>query len=162
MGVNWTYNGKEVTTLSDIPDGVEHFVYLITDENGKEYIGKKQIMSKRNVEVSEAVYRKLKAEGHPVTKTKNKKKSKKGKIVWRWKKKVVSENKWQKYTGSSVLLNSEIKKGLKYKKEILHFCKTKKQATYFELREQFCRGVIEREGFWNENIMSRFFRKDLE
>lgn len=159
--VNWTYKNKDVSTLTDIPDEVEHFVYLITDEKGRKYVGKKQIMSNRNVEVSESVYRKLKKEGKPVTKTKNKAKSKKGSIVWRYKKKIAKENSWLNYTGSCVPLNKEIKKGLKYKKEILYFCRTKKQATYYELKEQFGRSVIENDLYWNENILNKFFKKDL-
>jgi hypothetical protein len=160
--VEWTHKGKKVSTLDDIPEGVEHFVYLITDINGRKYVGKKQIMSTRKVEISEKAYRKLKKEGEAVTKTKNKAKSKKGNIVWRFKKIVVKGNKWEGYTGSCIPLNKEIKKGMSYKKEILYFCRTKKQATYFELKEQFTRGVIENDLYWNKNILNKFFKKDLK
>lgn len=161
LAVNWTYNNKEVLTLSDIPEGVEHFVYIITDENGRKYIGKKQILEKRNPEVSKAVYDRLKKEGHPVRRTKNKTKSTKKKIVWRYKKYIIKESNWSNYTGSCIPLNREIRANLKYTKEILHFCKTKKQATYYELKHQFCQGVIENDLYWNENVLSKFFRKDL-
>ena len=37
--MQWTYEGKEIT---EIPDGVEGFVYLITNlTNNKKYVGKK-------------------------------------------------------------------------------------------------------------------------
>lgn len=161
MQIKWKYKNKVIDSLGKIPKGVEHFVYLITDENGRKYVGKKQILSVRNVEVSEAVYRKLKKEGAAVTKTKNKAKSRRGNIVWRYKKIIEKENNWVNYTGSCIPLNAEIKKGLKFKKEILHFCRTKKQATYYELKEQFVRGVLESDLYWNENILNKFFRKDL-
>lgn len=157
----WYYKGKVISSLQNIPKGAEHFVYIITDENGKMYIGKKQILSKRYQEVSKAVYDKLKKEGKEVKRTKNKTKSKKGKIVWRYKKLIEKENGWLNYTGSCKPLNEAIKKGLKIKKEILYFCKTKKQATYYELKEQICTGVIESDNFWNENVMSKFFKNDL-
>lgn len=160
--IKWKYKNKAVDSLDKIPKGVEHFVYLITDENGRKYVGKKQILSVRNVEVSETVYRKLKKDGFAVKRTKNKSKSKKGKTVWRYKKVVTKENGWVDYHGSCIPLNKEIKKGLKFTKEILYFCRTKKQATYYELKEQFCRGVIENDLYWNENILNKFFRKDLD
>lgn len=159
--MSWIYKNKIVDSLDKLPKGVEHFVYLITDEKGRKYIGKKQIGSIRNVEISEAVYRKLKAEGQKVTKTKNKAKSKKGNIVWRYKKIIEKETNWLTYNSSCIPLLEAIKKGLKIKKEILHLCRTKKQATYYELKEQFCRGVLENDLYWNENILNKFFRKDL-
>lgn len=159
--IRWKYKNKVVDSLDKIPKGVEHFVYLITDENGRKYVGKKQIETIRNVEVSKSVYNRLKKEGHKVKRTKNKTKSTKTKTVWRFKKTIVNKESWISYTGSSIPLNKEIKKGLKYTKEILYFCRTKKQATYYELKEQFCRGVIENDLYWNENILNKFFRKDL-
>lgn len=161
--MNWTYRGKEIKTIEDLPKGVFGFIYVIQDENNKIYIGKKQIETVRNVEVSEAVYKRLKSEGHRVERTKNKTKSTKTKTVWRFKKTIIDKESWIDYTGSSVPLNKKIKKGLKYKKEILHFCYKKKQCSYYEIKEQFIKGVIEEgNNSWNENILGKFYARDLK
>lgn len=161
--INWTYRGKEVKSIEDLPEGTVGFVYIIEDENGKTYIGKKSLVSKRNVEVSKAVYDRLKKEGHPVTKTKNKAKSKKGSITWRYKKVQITDNGWREYTGSNKELNAEIKKGLKYKKEIIEYCSNKKQMSYYETKHQICNSVIEEgNNSWNENILGKFYAKDLK
>jgi len=159
--INWLYKGKEITSTAQYPNWANHFVYLITDENGRKYVGKKQITSVRNVKTTKSNYNRLKKLGYPVKRTKDKKRSTKKNIVWNYKKTVKGDNGSLNYTGSCVPLNKKIKNGLSYKKEILYFCKTKKQATYYELKEQFCRGVIENDLYWNENILNKFFKRDL-
>lgn len=161
--MNWTYQNKEVKSTEDMPDGVIGFIYQITDlDNGKFYIGKKSLYSVRNVEVSENVYRKLKAEGEEVKRTKNKTKSTKNKIFWRYKKTVRANTNWKTYTGSNVELNKNIKSGIKYKKEIIKYCYTKKQLTFYEMKEQFCNDVLENQDlYYNGNISAKFFPKDL-
>ena len=37
----WTYQGKYITCLTDLPDSAIGFVYLITTNDGRKYIGKK-------------------------------------------------------------------------------------------------------------------------
>jgi len=161
--MNWTYRGKEVKSIKDLPKDTVGFVYRIEDENGKFYIGKKSLISKLNTEVSKNVYDNLKKEGFPVTKTKNKAKSKKGSVVWRYKKRVQKETNWQKYNGSNIELNANIKKGLKYSKEIIQVCKNSKQMSYYETKHQICNGVIEENNnSWNENILGKYFHKDLK
>ena len=50
----------------------------------------------------------------------------------------------------------------KITKEILHFAYNKKELGYYELKEQICQGVIEKnDNFWNENILGRYFSTDL-
>lgn len=161
--MNWIYQNKEVKSTEDMPEGVIGFIYQITDlDNGKFYIGKKSLYSVRNVEVSENVYRKLKADGEEVKRTKNKTKSRKGKIVWRYKKTVRKNTNWKTYTGSNIELNKNIKSGIKYKKEILKYCYTKKQLTFYEMKEQFCNDVLENQDlYYNGNISAKFFPKDL-
>ena len=41
---------------------------------------------------------------------------------------------------------------------ILHLCKTKGEATYLEVKEQFTRNVLEDESYLNDNISGKFFR----
>lgn len=161
--MNWIYQNKEVKSTEDMPEGVIGFIYKITDlDNGKFYIGKKSLYSVRNVEVSENVYRKLKAGGEEVKRTKNKTKSRKGKIIWRYKKVVRKNTNWKAYTGSNTELNKNINSGIKYKKEIIKYCYTKKQLTFYEMKEQFCNDVLENQDlYYNGNISAKFFPKDL-
>jgi len=46
--------------------------------------------------------------------------------------------------------------------EILHFCSNKKSLTYYELQEQFAHNVLADENSLNDNLLGKFFRKDLE
>ena len=48
------------------------------------------------------------------------------------------------------------------KLEILHFCSNKKSLTYYELQEQFAHNVLADENSLNDNLLGKFFRKDLE
>lgn len=153
----WTYKRKQIKGLKDIPKNSVAFVYKICDKAGRCYIGKKSLFSYRNVEVSKAVYDKLKAEGQPVTKTKNRAASKKGAVVWRYKKKVHSESNWLNYTGSNKSLNEYIKKGGQVTKEILVFCETAHLATYYEVKYQMVEQVIETDNHYNDNILGKFY-----
>ena len=44
---------------------------------------------------------------------------------------------------------------------ILQFCDTKKQQTYYEIYHQIIYGVLHTENSYNDNILGKFFRKDL-
>lgn len=159
----WKYKKKNIKSINDVPKDVIGMIYLITDENGKMYIGRKSFYSVRNTQVSKAVYDKAKANGEIVSKNKNKKFSKKGKPVWRYKREQIKETNWLNYTGSCKPLNAAIKKGLKIKKEILRFCTNSKQMTYYEWKYQFCNDVIENNSdYWNENVCGKFFPDDLK
>lgn len=153
----WKYKRKTIQSEKDVPKGSVAFVYKICDAQGRCYIGKKSMYSDRNIEVSKAVYDKLKSEGQPVTKTKNKAASKKGAVVWRYKKKVHSTSNWLTYTGSNTALNEYIKKGGVVEKEILVFCKTSHLATYYEVKYQMVEQVIETDNHYNDNILGKFY-----
>jgi hypothetical protein len=45
---------------------------------------------------------------------------------------------------------------------ILRFCSNKKSLTYYELQEQFSHDVLADEHALNDNLLGKFFRKDLE
>ena len=46
--------------------------------------------------------------------------------------------------------------------KILKFCKNKKALTYYELQEQFSHDVLGDDMALNDNLLGKFFRKDLE
>lgn len=161
---NWTYKNKEVKTLADVPASAIGFIYEIETKDGKKYIGRKQFYSKRKTTVSKAVYDKTKAEGGIVSKTRDKKKSRKKAPVWIYKRLDVKETPWKTYTGSSKELNSDLKKGIDYSKKILMYCYNKSQMTYYETKLQMCEGVIEEndEYYYNGNILGKFFAESLK
>ena len=73
---------------------------------------------------------------------------------------VIKETDWLKYRSS----NDDVKKWNDddIKLEILKFCKSKKAMTYYELREIIKNDGLESDNCLNNNIIGRFFRKDLE
>lgn len=152
----WKYKGKEIKSVKDLPKDTVGFVYCISTKD-KAYIGKKALYSNRNQEVSKAVYDRLKKAGEPVTKTKNKALSKKGAVVWRFKKKVHGESNWLTYTGSNTELNKLIKQGEKVDKEIIEVCKTKQQMSYYETKHQMIEAVLENSNYLNDNILGKFY-----
>lgn len=147
--MGWTYNGRSITEISDMPEGTIGFIYKITNgETGQYYIGKKSLYSHRTLPPLKGYKRK---------------------------RKVIKESKWVDYRSSnpSVQLwfhsnemaleqepRGEINDTLELK--ILRFCKTKKALTYYELQEQFSHNVLADELSLNDNLLGKFFRKDLE
>ena len=126
--VNWTYQGELVETL---PDGVVGFVYLITNTTtGRMYVGKKLAKFKRS--------------RPPLKGRKNKRRH-------------TVESDWQDYYGSSDLLIEDVNKlgKEKFKREIIHLCKSKGECNYLEAKEQFARGVLESDDYYNGHIRVR-------
>ena len=126
--VNWTYQGELVETL---PDGVVGFVYLITNTTtGRKYVGKKLAKFKRS--------------RPPLKGRKNKRRH-------------TVESDWQDYYGSSDLLIEDVNKlgKEKFKREIIHLCKSKGECNYLEAKEQFARGVLESDDYYNGHIRVR-------
>ena len=132
-----------ITEMSDMPENTWGIVYMITAENGKKYIGKKQIYSVRKRKFG-------KKESALVT-------DKRKKLYEMVKK----ESDWKTYTGSNKELNDDIKNGASYKKEILYYCRDKKQLAYLETKELFVREVLEHDEFYNSNISGKFYHKDV-
>ncbi len=132
--MGWLFEQNEINSLDDVPKGAVGFVYkIINKKTGEYYIGKKNFFSKRTL---------------PPLKGKKRKR------------RVTKEMKWQSYRSS----NDDVKK---WKEEdielkILRFCKTKKGLTYYEMKQQILHDVLNDDKSMNENIMGKFWRKDLE
>lgn len=115
------------------------FVYKITNiENNKFYIGKKIFKNTRKL---------------PPLKGQKRKRT------------VIKESNWKTYWGSSKSLLEDVKilGEDKFEKTILRLCKTKKQATYWEMHYQIINEVLNNPSqTYNDNILGKFFPKDLE
>jgi hypothetical protein len=133
MGLNWQYDGKDFT--EDLIGNNYGFVYQITNlTNGKKYIGKKFFYSAKTKQV-------------------------KGK-----KKRYKASSNWQTYYGSSDTLQKDV---LQYGhenfvREILHLCKSKGVCGYLEAKEQFVRGVMESDDYYNTWIMVRVRKSHIK
>lgn len=140
----WLYKGNKIESVQDLPPETFSFVYRITNlDNKRTYIGKKQVVS---------VNKKLLTKKDKLL---PENKRKKYKIV------VSHKKDWPTYNGSNVQLLEDIELGANIEKEILVFCKTKNQATYFETKYQFQEGVLEDMSSYNDNILGKFYRKSL-
>lgn len=143
----WFYQEKEVNDIQDLGSDVFGFVYRITNtSNGKLYIGKKILFTNRKKRLT----KKELAEIEP-------KRGKKPTF-----KRDIQESNWKDYYGSSKTLLEDIKVygKLLFRREILKLCKHKKQLTYWEIHYQ-CKYDVLLIDSYNDNILSKFFRKDL-
>ena len=130
MLMNWQYNGEVFT---DVPKGMEGFVYIITNlTNNKKYIGKK----------------------HFWTRQKDRKTGRRKTLESDWKNYFGScdeLNEDVKTLGKEHFL-----------REILYLCPHKKSMSYYETYEQFKRNVLLSEEYYNTNIGGTFYMSESE
>jgi len=129
----WLYNDKPLNS-SQIENYIG-FVYIITNLlNNKKYIGKKLLKFKKT--------KKLKGK----------------------KKKLLVESDWQTYYGSSDSLKNDVKTHGEnsFKREVIRLCKNKSELTYFELKEQIDRRVLESDEYYNSWIFVRVRKEHLK
>lgn len=131
--MTWLYQDSPLIAP---PEGAIGFVYLITNlKSGKKYIGKKLLS------FSKTTYKTVKL------KNGNKKRKRiKGSI----------ESDWQDYWSSSDDLKNDVKNlGTEnFKREILQFCYSKNELSYYEAKEQFIRDVLLNESEWYNGWIS--------
>lgn len=143
----WRYKGNYITELSDMPNDVFGFIYKITNtETNEYYIGKKQVVSirKRNFGKKEIA-------------ALEDKRVKKYEMV-------TKESDWKDYRSSNATVKSwfDTPEGRSQcSLEILRFCSNKKSLTYYELQEQFSHDVLGDELALNENLLGKFYRRDI-
>lgn len=126
--MDWKYKGKIIT---EVPEGMEAFVYVITFQDGSKYVGKKNFYSTRRVRVKGKARRQVK----------------------------VTESNWKTYMSSSTVVKEKLAAGHKLKsREIVQLTRTKGQATYEEVKYMFLHDVLCCDNWLNANILSRFFR----
>jgi len=112
------------------------FVYIVTNTvTDRKYLGKKWFWSSRKKKV------------------KGKKRAVRLKL----------ESDWESYYGSSVELTADVEKygKDKFRREIIHLCKTKGDASYYEAKYQFECGVLESDQWYNAWIIVRVRKNHL-
>lgn len=110
------------------------FVYIITNlRTDKKYIGKKNFYFQKTKQV------KGKKKRHKV------------------------ESDWQTYFGSNEELNHHVNifGQDQFKREILRFCSSKGEMSYFEAKYQFQYDVLESDQYYNSWISCKIHRKHL-
>lgn len=123
--MEWKYNEED---FIEIPQGMEGFVYLITNlTNNKKYIGKK----------------------HFWTRQKDKKTGRRRKKESDWRNYYGSCDKLKEDIN---LIGKEY-----FLREILYICAHKKSMSYYETYEQFKRDVLLTDEYYNTNIEGKFF-----
>lgn len=126
----WYYKQKEFTNeiaQAEIDAGAVGFVYCITDSlNGKKYIGKKTLLSKRRL---------------APLKGKSKKRTK------------IVHSDWQKYYGSSEIVKALVQeRSDSFQREVLTICHSKGALNYEEARLQFQLEVLLSDDYYNNFI----------
>lgn len=135
----WLYNKK---CLETPPEGYYGFIYLITDDKGKKYWGKKAFTHK--------------------TKTKL---SKKARIGTRKKYNIgTKDSQWSKYWGSCKPLLAYISErgGTQgFKREIIKLCKDRQSLAYHEMKTLVDNNVLFRDDCWNGNVCAKYFKTNI-
>jgi len=133
----WLYNNEVIKGIEQIPQNAFGFIYQsIYIPTNEKYLGKKVLYFNKTLPPLKGFKRK---------------------------RKVVKESDWLTYYGSHEKIKILLKenKHNNFKREILEFAFNKKHLTYLETKYLFCNNVLENEEYINDNILGKFFRKDL-
>jgi hypothetical protein len=144
----WLYNNKVIETLDDFPTGIYGFIYITTHTpSGMSYIGKKVLYHNVKRKLTRKELAEHQGAGRKPT----------HQIVQK-------ESDWKTYHGSAKPILEMLKEGKhsEFKREILELVYSKKLLTYYECKYLFKYGVLESpEGWINDNIQGKFYRKDF-
>jgi hypothetical protein len=135
--MSWLYEGN-IVTEEHVPIGAVGFVYkIIHTPTGRYYIGKKSLTSTRKLAPLKGQKRK-----RTVTKSSD----------------------WEKYYSSNDWIKEQVKEGKadEFSREIIQYCFSKKSLTYYEIYWQFQYNVLADDNAINENLMGKFYRRDLQ
>ena len=147
--MNWIYKTIPMEDITQFPENTFGFVYMTTHKpTGKSYIGKKVLFHNQKKKLGKKELAALAG------------------IVGRRPsyKLVVKESDWKTYYGSQTDIKQLLLEGKKdeFERIILKVVETKKQLTYFEIKYQMLYQVLEKpDEFFNDNILGKFFTRDL-
>ena len=144
----WLYKEKVINSLEDMPQNTFGFVYIVTHQPSRiSYIGKKSLFHNIKKKLTK---KELAEQTGPGRKSATKV--------------VVKESDWKTYYGSAKPIMELIKGGKQeeFTREILQLVPNKKLLTYYECKYLFQLGVLEHpEGYFNDNILGKFYTKDF-
>lgn len=133
----WFYKNEVIESIEQMPKNVFGFIYQSTYiPTNEKYLGKKVLFFNKTLPPLKGFKRK---------------------------RKVVKESDWLTYFGSHEKIKTLLKEGKQddFKREILEFAYNKKHLTYLETKYLFCNNVLENNEYINDNILGKFYRKDL-
>ena len=128
---------KPINSIEDMPENTFGFIYEVCYvPTNEKYLGKKVLYFNRTLPPLKGFKRK---------------------------RKVVKESDWLTYYGSHSKIKQLLSEGKQenFSRKILEFAFNKKHLTYLETKYQFCNNVLENTEYINDNILGKFFRKDL-
>jgi hypothetical protein len=131
--LTWTYDGAEFT--EEMISDNYGFVYLITNTlTGRKYIGKKFFYSSKT------------------------------KVVKGKKKRTKVSSDWKNYFGSSAEVTKDVLQlgQENFSREIIYLCKSKGECGYLEAKEQFTKGALESDDYYNTWIMVRVRKSHIK
>ena len=131
--LTWTYDGADFT--EDLIGDNYGFVYLITNKlTGRKYIGKKFFYSSKT------------------------------KVVKGKKKRTKVSSDWKNYFGSSAEVTKDVLQlgQENFSREIIYLCKSKGECGYLEAKEQFVKGALESDNYYNTWIMVRVRKSHIK
>jgi hypothetical protein len=134
----WQYQGK---CLTEPPEGYYGFIYVITDDKGWQYYGKKAFEHSKKVILSKKA-RKLSGTRKRIERTKK-------------------DSGWLDYWGSSKPFLEYMEKSPNkhlFTREIVKLCKDKASLSYWEMAVLIAAEVLFKDNFWNGNVGGKFFK----
>ena len=148
--MNWLYNEREITDISQFPPNTFGFVYQVITPEGKKYVGKKVLYHNQKKKLTKAELAEQTGRGR----------KKSYKVVQK-------ESDWKKYIGSNTKLKKQIIEGEvtkeDLKRQILEIGLNKKHLTYLETKYLFQMEVLENpDKYYNDNILGKFFTSDFD
>jgi hypothetical protein len=133
----WLYKEEVIDSIEKMPKNTFGFIYEVCYiPTNEKYLGKKVLQFNKKLPPLKGFKRK---------------------------RKVVVESDWQTYYGSHQKIKNILKEGKQdnFKRTILEFAFNKKHLTYLETKYLFSNHVLENTEYINDNILGKFFRKDL-
>jgi hypothetical protein len=132
----WKYQGQ---CLEVPPSGFYGFIYRITDDQGREYFGKKAFSHQKKSKLS-----------------------KKARAGTRKRIKIQQvDSKWINYWGSCkpLLEYIETRGGTHgFTRSVIKLCENKQSLSYWEMATLVTNNVLFRPDTWNGNVMARFYK----
>ncbi len=143
--VNWTYNNKVIDHIDKFPQGAIGIIYRIDNlTNGRYYFGRKTCISNRKKKLT-ITEKKLEE---------NKRKT--------FKYEITETIGWKTYMGSNKPLLVDLTNGDNYKKEIIQFCFSKAEMTFYETRAIICSTCLLSEDCYNSWVSCKVYKSHLK